>query len=126
MSDMKLTGTGNPSLNYDNDLLIESGDLVYMVDPQDIVEQSLRTTLRMFYGEWFLDETKGLPYTQSIFVKGINAQAIEALYVDAIVNDPGVVRLERLNLNINTASRTGSLNFKAVTLNGTIVFQEAL
>jgi len=126
MSDLKLTGTGNPALNYDNDLLIESGDLVFMEDPQDAVEQSLRTTLRSFFGEWFLDESKGLPYTQSIFVKGVNAQAIEALYVEAIINDPGVVRLDRLNLSIDTASRTGTLGFKAITLNGTIVFQEAL
>lgn len=126
MSDLKLTGTGNPLMALDNDLLVENGDLVLMDDPLDIVEQSLRTTIRLFFAEWFLDQTVGLPYTQSIFVKGINAAAIEALFVEAIINDPGVITLERLNLVVDTQTRIGRISFTALTTAGTIIFEETL
>jgi hypothetical protein len=52
-------------LDSSNDLVIENGDFVF-ARGIDAVAQSCRIALQMFEGEWFLDQSVGIPYWQQI------------------------------------------------------------
>lgn len=84
------------------DLLLDSntGDLVFQngVCPvtqhqADIVAQRLRIKLYTFYGEWFLDNTIGVPYIQQIFTKVQRKSTIDLIFQGIIAADPGVIEI---------------------------------
>lgn len=84
------------------DLLLnkETGDLVFVNGAcpvtqlqADVVAQRLRITLYTFYGEWFLDETIGVPYIQQIFTKVRKKSTIDLVFQGLISADPGVIEI---------------------------------
>jgi hypothetical protein len=84
------------------DLLLDTltGDLVFKNGASpvtqlmaDIVAQRLRITLYTFYGEWFLDNTIGVPYIQQIFTKVQRKSTIDLIFQGLIAADPGVIEI---------------------------------
>lgn len=84
------------------DLLLNSttGDLVFTNGAcpvtqlqADIVAQRLRITLYTFYGEWFLDDTIGVPYIQQIFAKVKRKSTVDLIFQGIISADPGVIEI---------------------------------
>lgn len=84
------------------DLLInkENGDLVFQNGScpvtqlqADIVAQRLRIKLYTFYGEWFLNETIGVPYIQQIFGKVKKKSTVDLIFQGLISADPGVIEI---------------------------------
>lgn len=84
------------------DLLIDptTGDLVFKNGlcpvtqlQADVVAQRLRITLYTFYGEWFLDDTIGVPYIQQIFTKVKRKSTIDLIFQGLIAADPGVIEI---------------------------------
>lgn len=94
------------------DLLIDSttGDLVFTNGScpvtqlqADIVAQRLRITLYTFYGEWFLDETIGVPYIQQIFTKVARKSTVDLIFQGIISEDPGVIEILSFTSDISSA-----------------------
>jgi len=75
------------------------------------VAQRLRVRLLFFKGEWFLNLDEGLPYYQSVLVKGLQEKVIRSVFGAAIQGTPGVNQLLSLTYEISTARRL-SLAFK--------------
>ena len=66
-------------MNSDKDVAIENNRLVWTSHNSDEeISQRLVQNLKFFLGEWFLDQTEGLPYFQAVFVKGTPPDIIEA------------------------------------------------
>ncbi|UOL48497.1 hypothetical protein QGX12_gp147 [Pseudomonas phage Kremar] len=84
------------------DLLLDTktGDLVFKNGAcpvtqlqADVVAQRLRITLYTFYGEWFLDDTIGVPYIQQIFTKVKKKSTVDLIFQGLISADPGVIEI---------------------------------
>jgi len=88
-----------------NDLLIENGD-ISIVDGSDAIAQDLQQTLQVWYGEWFLDTTVGIPFRQQVLIKNPNLDVIQAILLNAAANVPGVVQVNEIDFNYTNQNRT--------------------
>lgn len=103
-----------------SDLSIENYDLLLTKNGQ-ITVQKVKQALTTFKGEWFLDESQGMPYIQEIFGKNPNLNRIKSLYIKAIQSVPEVTEILELNLTENKPSRTLNVDMKLRDLDGNIV-----
>lgn len=110
------------SIAYDedtNDLKFVNGDLV-LIDGAEEVEHLLRSRLRTFLGEWFLDTRAGVPYHEEIFVKQPNIARVDATFKQIITETDGVLELLSFNLDYNSAKRQLDVDFSVRSSQGII------
>lgn len=79
------------------------------------VAQKLKIKLLTFRGEWFLDQTLGLPYFQQILQRGVSKLTIDTIFQEAILSEPDVLEIVEFNSIIDTETRTYQLSFKVRT-----------
>lgn len=102
-------------LTRDGDLDLTSGGLRLV----DSVEQRVRTRLRWFRGEWFLDRLGGVAYFERVLVATPNHAHIRAEFRRVIVETPGVRRLTALLFDFDAVSR--ELSVRAMINNRPLV-----
>ena len=124
MSDLSLD-LKKSSATY-NDLLIKDGDLVLTSDAEtggtQPVLQNILQRLRFMLGEWFMDNTQGLPWIQQIFVKNPNQANIDALLLNTILGTPGVLGVSYYNFQANFSQRILNVQFNAISTSGPITY----
>jgi hypothetical protein len=108
--DIKLDDTG--------DLALESGDLVLVggtTDAENIaaIAQHVRIRVLTFLGEWFLDESRGVPYRERIFRKGARPGLVQSLLRRAIEQTPGVRAVTEFSLEIDRRARSARATWRA-------------
>jgi len=114
------------------DLSIQFGDLQLVYDDPDNknpagIVSDVRSRLQFFAGEWFLDQSIGLPYYQQILVKNPNLAAVKALFYREILATPGISSITSLTLDFNRAQRQLTVTYSAASDFGPIISQaEAL
>ena len=106
------------------DVLIVNGDLVFQSNTLDIIQQNLTQNIRFFFGEWFLDVLKGVPYTQAIITKNPDPIIVEASYISAIFATPGIISLNFFRTAVDTATRVLTVEFEVLTSEGPLFFSE--
>jgi len=104
-----------------HDLDIVNGDL-YLVSDLDATAQRLKIKLQFFLGEWFLDENVGIPFYESVFLKNPNLAVINAIFRRAILSDEAVITINQFDFTFHDSLRSGSLTFKANTIDGGLTF----
>lgn len=107
------------------DIVITNGDLV-LVSGTDAIEQHILQRLSTFLGEWFLDNTIGVPYFQSILVKNPDQGRIDSILIDKIRQTPGVEKLLAYSSTPDFINRRVSITFKAKTTTGIVDYSGAL
>lgn len=112
------------------DLLLVNGDLVLTSDVNPAgtnpVLQNVLQRLRMFLGEWFLDNRQGVPWLQQILTKTAAGTATDALLQNTILGTPGLVALLSYASTLNRANRTLTISFKAQSTSGLIDYASTL
>ncbi len=102
-------------------LLDETGDIVtsgtIFTGGQAEIEQTIRTRLRLFLGEYFRDITDGTPWFEQILGKGVNMSAREAALRNRIANTPGVIRLTSFSLDFP------SVDARSLTVTASVLTQ---
>lgn len=106
-----------PQVDGDNpvagDLFIsETGQLVFVSGP-DEVKQHIRSRLRFFLGDWFLDQRQGFPYFRDVFIKNPDRQSIVSSLRRTIRETPGVSEVDELVLEIDD-DRSARVSFRAI------------
>ena len=71
-------------LKYDDDLVIENGDLA-VVGETDSIRQRITDRLLTFSEEWFLDLSFGVPYYDNILVKNPRLDVVNAILKEQIL-----------------------------------------
>jgi len=99
----------NPDVG-DLELTATGGEVSRTVLGEEVA-QRLRVRLLFFKGEWFLNLDEGLPYYQSILVKGLTEKVIRSVFGSVILKTQGVSQLLSLTHSISTARRL-TLTFK--------------
>lgn len=118
MSDLKLD-----PLTGDLDISNNEASLTTGLEAK---RQHLVQRLSLFFAEWFLNTTEGMPYFQHILAKNPNPVVIDASFKNTIINTPGVTQLESFALDLNTAARNLTLSFKVKTSEGDIEFKDLI
>jgi len=108
--------------------LDENGDIVtqgsMFLTGREEIEQTIKTRLRLFLGEYFRDITDGTPWFEQILGKGSTLSAREAALRNRIVRTPGVVRLTSFSTDFDLNTRTYSVTAGALTTYGLITVTE--
>jgi hypothetical protein len=113
MSDLKL------SPDHDIDLLDQTMTLTDDTNGESIA-QRIKITLWLFLGEYFFDESVGVPYFQQIFQKGITASEVDNIFKTKIRSVPGVLSLTKFTSEFNKAQREYKINFTVLTSTGSV------
>lgn len=95
--------------------LTEEGDYTFGGGPNNFIEgteaiaQKIKTTLLLFYGEWWEDLTIGLPMFQSILGQ-VNTQnvsiALKNLVETKLLSIEGVQQIQDINIDIHERNIT--------------------
>lgn len=98
--------------------LFVGGQRQYVYD-KDGIRQAIRCELRAFAGEWFLDDPNnpkvGIPYLQSILVKGADPRAAANIISRKIASMQGVVSVVSVNLAYDKKKRTLAIAYQVQT-----------
>ena len=107
------------------DLLVQNGDLV-IVSGRAAIQQDIIQRMSFFAGEWFMDNTQGLPWFQQILVKNPDQGIVDAIFRNVIFGVPGVVSLTQYSFKPNLAARLLNISFIASTTQGTVSYSGAI
>lgn len=98
---------------YSSEIVLVAGSPVF-ISGIEAIAQAARCNLRLFLGEWFDDETEGVPYLQRILDKGGAAFAGSAITA-RLLKSPGISRVPQLAVDFDAATRALTVDFSAVT-----------
>lgn len=131
MSDISLNlNAANIGTDAYRDLLIANNDLVLTSDVNpdgtDPVLQDIVQRIRFFLGEWFLDNTQGVPWLQEILVKGFDQGAADSYIQETILGTLGVQALLTYGSRFDAGRRKLTLQFSVKTQNGTVSYTDTV
>lgn len=104
-----------------HDLSLDAAGRLETVDGDDATYQEIRCSLLLMYGENFCDVTEGVPWFQEIFQKGTPRGRIEELIRQTVKRHPAIVDVPLCRLDLDRATREGSIVFEARTASGRII-----
>lgn len=111
-------------LDSDGDIDITEGKLS-LTTGLEATAQRISQRLKLYFGEWFLDKTRGVPWIQQVFVKNPNPTIVDAIIKREIIAEPQVIELQQFELDLDTSTRLLTVTFRALTTDGPLDFQEA-
>ena len=101
------------------------GANIFISTSKAVVAQRIYMRLSIFRGEWFVDKSFGVPYYKNILGKAFNPMTMNAIFVGAITETPGVRRLaEPINYKYDARLRTLALKFKVLLTTGEVLAME--
>lgn len=103
-----------------NDVVYVNGGAPVTRSQQNVVAQRLKITLQTFLGEWFLNLDTGIPYFQQILNKVRSKSTVDAIFQQAILNDPGVIEMISYQSSLDSAARGFELSFAVRVADGSI------
>lgn len=110
MTDIKLT--------KDHDIEIIDGKLSLIDTKDELIVQLVKIRLSTYQGEWYLDNTMGVPYYQSILKKGVEKVLVDSIFRRVISETLGVDRIVTFKSTVNDYEYNMTFTFQSVT--GTI------
>lgn len=86
-------------LNACGDIDITQGR-TSIVRNADAVKQRWLVYIRTYLGEWFLDQSIGVPYIQRLFRKRMTRQAIKQIFSTASLEVPGILQVTAVTVDV--------------------------
>lgn len=101
-------------LGDDHDLIVRNNDLVIITDAER-VRQNIEIKLKLWRGEWFLDEEFGTPYMESILGKQVTLVGAVAAIKASILEVSDVNSITEFSYNFIRSERRLAVEFTADT-----------
>ena len=101
-----------------HDLVFEGNDFQLTQTESESLAQRLKIKLLSYQGDWFLDQTEGIPYYQSILGKPRAKETIDAIFKSAILEEPEVIQIKSFESSLDNVNRIYSLDFIVLSENG--------
>ena len=109
--------------SFDNDLDVTNNE-VTLTDGQGAIAQHMQARFRTFLGEWFLDETIGVPYYQEILVKQPNFPLVQSVLKATATETVGITELTKFEFDFTGVDRELQLEIAAMSEEGPIDFSQ--
>lgn len=106
---MALTVDTDPDNPLAGDLHLMNGQ-IHFWDAQNARRQKIMIVLQFFKGEWWLNRDEGIPYWESVFGKK-RTNVILSVFRQALLLLPGMVQIQLLTIDLDTPTRTLTVNF---------------
>lgn len=108
-------------LTTDHDISIEDGNFKLLDDEAKVAQQTLKINLLFFEGEWFLDNTYGIPYFQEILGKVSNTNLVDTIIQETVRESYNIDRITSFSSSISP-DRVYSVDLlEAITEDGEII-----
>jgi hypothetical protein len=98
----------------------ENGRMRYTKDELEYLTLVVRHELSLFLGEWFMDNTKGIPYLPKSSRKSAHRALLETAIRAKIINIKGIKRLTQFTPQYDKRERLLQISFLAETDFGTL------
>jgi hypothetical protein len=82
------------------------------------VEQHVRLRCRFFFGEWFLNESLGIPYYRNILIKSPDLDLIRSLFRNVVRTTPDISAVNSVDVILDSSNRTLSITIAATMETG--------
>ena len=102
------------------------GDITDEADYALMVLQRIRCRIMLIRGEWYLDQRIGTPWREKIWVKGVTADTVRAIIWNVTKTTPGVESVVKVEVELDSTSRTATMEIVAVTDLGTMITTDML
>ncbi len=112
-------------LATDGDMTFGHQQADFYQDEPAAAAQAVLTRLQLWLGEWFLDQTDGMPFQQAVLGKHTQA-SIEPALRARILETPGVLSIDSFELLPDRETRHMTLLATVNTLYGTVSVVEVL
>jgi len=106
-----------------NTFLREDGSFRYTKDDIEYLAQKERAVLSLNLGEWFLDESLGIPYIPTTDSKREHISLLEAALRTKITSVIGIKKLVSFSTELDKATRNYRVTFVAETDSGELLEQ---
>ncbi len=93
------------ALDADGDLAIQGQDLAPLVADTAAIVSDVKSALLMVLGEWFLDQSKGVPWFDVLGQKKVSLQGIRSTLSNAIAARRGITQVQFANVTQDSVSR---------------------
>jgi hypothetical protein len=103
-----------------NTFLRESGRMRYTRDELEHLAVVVRHELSLFLGEWFMDNTKGIPYLPTSSRKSTHRLLLETTIRTKIASIRGIKRLTQFTSSYDKRERLLKISFSAESDFGTL------
>ena len=104
-------------LDENDDMTFGHGQQDFLLDSPDAVAQAVKTRLRLWVGEWFLDTTAGTPWAGAALGMGTR-QTIEPAIRARILETQGVTAIERMSVTVEPDTRAATIYAEIATAYG--------
>jgi hypothetical protein len=112
----------NLALDSNNDIFVD-GYALARVSGRDQIAQRIKTRIQLFFGEWFLDRSAGVPWLQQILIKNPRANVVQGALKQAILRTPNVTDLIEFSITDSDINRAVVVRFSVSTNAGTVTDQ---
>lgn len=113
------------------DLALDSSHDIYLTDYEptmsagiDQVRQRLLVRLKLFMGEWYLDEEAGLPYYKDVLTASPKLALVEAVFRKEILSLPEIEALTAFEMTYDGSARQLGIDFTAISSEGEVTISE--
>jgi len=114
MKGLALQSQGNKFIRENNRFIFTKTNL-------DFLAQRVRSVISIFSGEWFLDETLGIPYIPKDDIKTAHRPLLENALKTKITAIEGIKKISDFNSTFNSKTRVLYVDFIAETDYGEIL-----
>ncbi len=101
------------ALDADGDLAIQGQDLAPLVADTAAIVSDVKSALLMVLGEWFLDQSKGVPWFDVLGQKKVSLQGIRSTLSNAIAARRGITQVQFANVTQDSVRRSLSVTWAA-------------
>lgn len=113
------------AMDENGDIAVVNGDFIF-VEGVDATVQFVNQKLRLFQTEWFLDEIKGVPYFDEVFIKNPNAVVLDSIFKTQIMETPGVLELLEFSMDMESGTRKLTVSGRIRALDGEADFSQTI
>lgn len=95
------------SFNVPGDLQLSAdGRTLLLKEGEDQLRQAIEVGLKIFRGQWIYDPAAGVPYLQTVFVKGTPLEVIRQAFRSQVIKIPGVVDIPEMSVQFEKTENT--------------------
>src|SRR5579872_324842 len=107
------------ALDQNGDYTFGFGSANFLIDSPAMVQQKILTGLKLWRGEWFLDSTAGMPWSQQVL--GRNPQQVyDAAIQRQILSTKGVASIVSYSSSLNPVTRALNVSCTVQTIYGNV------